>query len=370
MSFSKVIDGLENEKILSEIETVCDHDIIDVLNKEQLNETDFLHLLSPKGSKHIEHMAQNSRIMSLKHFGKAITLYTPLYISNYCVNRCLYCSFNCNNSIKRNKLTLEEIREEAEEVSKTGIKHILLLTGESEIKTPVQYIRDSVQILREYFQSVVLEVYPMKTNEYKELVDAGIDGVTIYQETYDREIYESVHVKGPKRDYLYRLDTPERACDAGVRTINIGALLGLNDWRVEVFKLGLHAKYLSEKFPEMEVGISLPRIKDISSTEKLSYKYYEITDRDFVQIFSALKLFLPHCSINISTRESKSMRENLIPIGVNKMSAGVSTEVGGHKINKNSEKQFKISDESSVKDVIKMIERVGYQSVLKDWMVF
>ncbi|MCM1988176.1 2-iminoacetate synthase ThiH [Oceanirhabdus seepicola] len=369
MSISKVLDELDIEKILREIETVSNDDIIKILNKEQIDEHEFLQLLSQEGANNLEHMAQNSRINSLKHFGKAITLYTPMYISNYCVNRCLYCSFNCNNSIKRNKLTLDEIREEAEEVSKTGIKHILLLTGESEVKTSVEYIKDAVKILREYFQSVVLEVYPMKTHQYKELVDAGIDGVTIYQETYDREIYKNVHIKGPKRDYLYRLDTPERACIAGVRTINIGALLGLDDWRVEIYKVGLHAKYLSEKFPEVEVGISLPRIKEISSTENVPYKYNEITDREFVQIFSALKLFLPHCSINISTRESKSMRENLIPIGVNKMSAGVSTEVGGHKINKNSEKQFKISDESSVEDVIKMIERVGYQPVLKDWML-
>ncbi|WBW95532.1 2-iminoacetate synthase ThiH [Oceanirhabdus sp. W0125-5] len=369
MSFSKVLDRLDDKKILQEIEQVSSNDIINILNKDQINEKEFLQLLSPEGAKYIEEIAQNSRRNSLKHFGKAITLYTPLYISNYCVNRCLYCSFNCNNSIMRNKLTLDEIREEAEEVCKTGIKHVLLLTGESKIHSPVEYIKDSVQILRDYFQSVVLEVYPMDTDEYVQLVGAGIDGVTIYQETYDREIYESVHIKGPKRDYLYRLDTPERACSAGVRTINIGALIGLNDWRIEIFKVGLHAKYISEKFPEVEIGISLPRIKGISSTEKLSYKYYETNDRDFVQILAALKLFLPHCSINISTRESKSMRENLIPIGVNKMSAGVSTEVGGHKVNKSSDKQFEISDESSVEDVIKMIERVGYQPVLKDWML-
>lgn len=351
------------------LNNVSSEEIDKVLLKTNIDKQDFLKLLTYKDLNCLEKCASKSREESIKHFGKAVLLYSPLYIANKCVNRCVYCSFNESNSlIKRVKLTDDEIVEEAKELSSMGIKHVLLLTGEEEKESGFLYVNDSVKILREYFDCVMIEVAPLDESHYARLVDSGVDGVTIYQEVYDREIYRKVHVKGPKADYRYRLDTPERACRANVRSVNLGALIGLGDWRREIFILGMHIRYISEKYPHVEVGISLPRIKGIQTSEELSYELKEINDTQFLQALTALRLLAPHCAINISTRESSEFRKNLIPIGVNKMSAGVSTSVGGYKVNRDDIGQFDISDKSSVQDVKKLIESVGYQSIFKDWM--
>ncbi len=340
-----------------------------ILSKDLIKEEDFLRLLGYRDFASLEKCARRSQEESIKHFGKAILLYSPLYIANKCVNRCLYCSFNESNSlIDRLKLTPSQIHEEAKALSASGIRHVLLLTGEEEKEEGFIYVNEAVRILRQYFDSVMIEVAPLDKSHYESLVESGIDGLTIYQETYDKEIYKKVHIRGPKAYYRYRLDTPERACQADVRALNMGALLGLGDWRLEIFLLGMHVKYLNERYPQVDIGISLPRIKGIKSSEELSYEHKEISDPCFIQALTALRLFLPHASINISTRESSDFREKLIPIGVNKMSAGVSTSVGGYKVNKKSASQFDIADKSSVEDVKELISSLGYQAVFKDWM--
>lgn len=343
---------------------VTDDDILRVINKERLNELDFLTLLSDKAEAYLENMAVRSKQLTLQHFGKVIFLYTPLYLANYCVNQCVYCGFNISSGIRRAKLTMEEVECEAKAIAATGLKHIVILTGESKVHSPVSYIKDCVNILKKYFTSIVIEVYPLEESEYKELIDAGVDGLTIYQEVYDEEMYKAVHLKGPKSNHRYRLDAPERACRASMRGVNIGALLGLEDWRKEAFFTGLHANYLQNKYTDTEISLSFPRLRPCGGEFQ---PVCIINDKNLVQIMTANRLFMPRCGITISTRESASFRDNLLGLGVTKMSAGSITEVGGHNQKGESEGQFEISDPRSVEEMKNMLYSKGYQPVFKDW---
>jgi len=309
-------------------------------------------------------MARRSQQLTFQHFGRVIFLYAPLYLANYCTNQCVYCGFNTRNKIARKKLSLEEVAREAELLAASGLKHILILTGESRIHSPVSYIRDCVKVLRNYFSSITIEIYPLEADEYKELIDAGVDGLTIYQEVYNEETYKNLHLKGPKRDYRYRLDAPERACSASMRSVNIGALLGLDDWRVEAFYGGIHAHYLQDKFLDTEIGLSLPRIRPHAGSFQPKCL---VSDRNLVQIMLAMRLFMPRAGIAISTRERAEFRDNLVGLGVTKMSAGSSTEVGGYGLTEKTEGQFDISDERSVTEIKEMIYGKGFQPVFKDW---
>jgi 2-iminoacetate synthase len=343
---------------------VTNDDVLRVITKERLNELDFLTLLSDKAEAYLENMAVRSKQLTLQHFGKVIFLYTPLYLANYCVNQCVYCGFNISSGIRRAKLTMEEVESEAKAIAATGLKHIVILTGESKVHSPVSYIRDCVNILKKYFTSIVIEVYPLEESEYKELIEAGVDGLTIYQEVYDEEMYKAVHLKGPKSNHRYRLDAPERACRASMRGVNIGALLGLEDWRKEAFFTGLHANYLQNKYTDTEISLSFPRLRPCGGEFQ---PVCIISDKNLVQIMTANRLFMPRCGITISTRESASFRDNLLGLGVTKMYAGSITEVGGHNQKGESEGQFEISDPRSVEEMKIMLYSKGYQPVFKDW---
>jgi 2-iminoacetate synthase len=341
--------------------------ILRIINQDKLSEMDFLTLLSPIASNHLEAMAKKANQLSLQHFGKSILLYTPLYLANYCVNRCRYCSYNVDNAIKRDKLTMEEIEQEAKAIVATGLKHILILTGESRKESPVSYIVEAVKVLKKYFDSITIEIYPLTQAEYEEVISVGVDGLTIYQEAYDEATYDEVHVSGPKKDYMNRLDAPERACLAKMRSVNVGALLGLYNWREEAFATGLHANYLQNKYTEVEVSVSLPRIRP----HKGSFDDLKLVgDKELVQILLALKLFLPYVGITLSTRENQQFRDHLIPLGITKMSAGVSTEVGGHSSQAKGDSQFEISDKRSVDEIKEAILAQGYQPIFKNWMQF
>lgn len=344
---------------------ITDEDILNTINKDKLDEFDFLKLLSPTAEKYLEEMAVKSNKLSLQYFGKSIILYTPMYLANYCANKCSYCSFNVENKIARKKLTLEEVEIEAKNISKTGLKHILILTGESKSKTPVSYIKDCVKVLKKYFDSICIEIYPLEEDEYKDLVSAGVDSLTIYQEVYNEDIYDKVHILGPKKNYKFRLDAPERGCKSKMRSVNIGALLGLFDFRIEAFMSGLHGYYLQSKYLDVEISFSLPRIRPYIGSP---IDIHNVNDKNLVQIMLALKLFMPYAGINISTRESADFRENLIPLGVTKMSAGVCTEVGGHSQSNKSSSQFEISDIRSVSEIAISLEEKGYQPIFKDWV--
>ncbi len=343
---------------------VTDEYILRILDKDRISELEFLALLSDKAGKHLEAMAQKSKRLTLQHFGKVILLYTPIYVANYCVNQCVYCGFNISNDISRKKLTLEEVEKEARIISATGLRHILLLTGESKVHSSVEYIKECVMILKQYFRSISIEVYPLETNEYEELVNAEVDGFTMYQEVYNEDIYKELHLKGPKMNYRFRLDAPERACIAKMRSVNVGALLGLDDWTKEAFYTGLHADYLQNKYADTEISVSIPRMRPHSGEFQPKVN---VDDRSLVQIMLAFRLFMPRVGITVSTRECSQFRDNLIGLGVTKMSAGSSTEVGGHALSSKSEGQFDISDTRSVEEMRELIYSKGYQPVFKDW---
>ncbi len=335
-----------------------------ILAKTELQPQDFMALLAPKDPTSLEDMAQAAHSLTLKHFGRTILLYTPLYLANYCVNHCVYCGFNATNPVPRRVLTLPEVELEAKAIAATGLQHLLILTGESRLHSSVSYIKDCVDILRKYFASISIEIYPLSVEEYEQLIAAGVDGLTIYQEVYHQDTYSLLHPKGPKRDYRYRLEAPERAGQAGIRTINIGPLLGLYEWRSEVFFAGLHAAYLQRMFPDIEVSLSLPRMRPQFGDYR---PQYPVSDRDLVQGILALRLFLPRAGITISTRERAELRDNLIRLGVTKMSAGSSTAIGGHTDSKDGIGQFEISDTRSVDEMRKAVSALGYKPTLKDW---
>ena len=365
MSFYNFVCSLDYNALRDSIMNKNTNDVLRAISKPFLNEDDFAALLSPAAEAVLENIAARAQNESHKHFGKSIVLYTPMYLSNYCVNSCLYCGFNHANNIERRCLSFAEIENEAEVISKAGLRHILLLTGECREKSSVNYISQAVKIVSKFFDSISLEIYPLTEKEYKQVVDAGVDGLTIYQEVYNFDSYKYVHVKGPKSNYRNRIDAPQRACMAGIRSLSIGVLLGLDDWRVETFFCGLHLQYLIRKYPDVEYSVSIPRIRSHAGHFD---RVVDTNNQNIVQIITAYRNFLPFAGINLSTRENEFLRDNLIPLGITRMSAGVSTSVGGHSGDIKSEEQFEISDKRSVESVKKAILSKGYQPILKDWI--
>ncbi|MFA6358083.1 MAG: 2-iminoacetate synthase ThiH [Candidatus Omnitrophota bacterium] len=368
MSFFDVYSQNKDFDLEEFFSTVTSDYIKAACNEGQLSIKQFVSLLSPLAENQLEAMAQRAQAITRKIFGLTIQLYTPMYLSNYCDNSCIYCGFNLNNDIPRRKLSLDEVEKEAQTISSSGLKHILILTGESRIKSPVSYIRDCVKILKKYFTSISIEVYPLTENEYAQLAQEGVDGLAIYQEAYDQQVYAKMHIAGPKTDYQFRLDAPERGARSKMRSVSIGALLGLADWRREVFFLGLHAKYLQDKFPDVEIGIAVPRIRPQVSDFKPAS---QVSDKNIVQIILAFRLFFPHLSITVSTRENPDFRENLLSLGITKMSAGSSTSVGGHAVYSKDERQsgqFEIQDQRTVDQIKTMLVTKGFQPVFKDWL--
>lgn len=359
MSFYNLVEKLNQTDLKT-----THADILQIIEKSNLNERDFLALLSPEAQNYLEEMAQKAHRLTLQNFGKVVHLYTPVYLSDYCQNKCLYCGFNIDNKTKRKKLTLSELEKEAKIIASTGLKNIIILTGEDRIKTPVDYILKCIELLRKYFTSVTVEIYPLTEKEYNLLIKEGIYGLTIYQETYDLKLYKKLHSGGPKSDFKLRLDAPERAGKAGIRQINIGALLGLGNLRKDIFIAALHAKYLQNKYPSSEISVSIPRLRPYEGRYK---NFIKISRKDIVQAVTAIRIFMPQAGINLSTREDAIFRENLLPLGITKMSAGVSTSVGG-RIEKTKSGQFEISDTRSVSQIKKMILKKGYQPVLQDWI--
>ncbi|MFC0558452.1 2-iminoacetate synthase ThiH [Halalkalibacter alkalisediminis] len=365
MSFYHVYKQLKLLDFEGFLNSVTSNDIKRILHKDLINDEDFLMLLSPAAEECLEALAQKAHRVTVQHFGKTIQLFNPIYISDHCVNHCTYCSFSVTNQFKRQKLTMEEVDREAKNLASNGIKHILILTGESKLHSSVSYIKETVEVLKKYFSSISIEINPLDTEEYKQLREAGVDGVTVYQEVYNEDVYRDFHVKGPKRNYRYRLDTPERGCEAGLRSVNIGTLLGLDNWRKEVFFTGMHANYLQNKYIDTEIGLSLPRIRPhLGNFNPRS----EVNDKAFVQSLVALRLLLPRSGITLSTRESAVFRDHLIPLGITRMSAGASTEVGGYSLESQGTNQFQISDERGVRDICDALYKKGYQPIFKDWI--
>lgn len=364
MEFYEIVKSFKDYDFNKFFNSVSEKEIEYILGKERIDEWDFLTLLSPKAEDYLEEMAVKAKDISIRNFGKSVVIYTPMYLSNYCVNKCLYCGYNIENDIRRKKLTLEEVETEAKAIYDMGYRHILVLTGESRHHTPLSYIKDCVKILKKYFSSIGIEIYPLEEEEYSEIIELGVDSLTIYQEVYDEDVYRNVHVAGPKSNYAYRLKGPERACKAKIHSLGIGALLGLNDWRKEAFFTGLHGQYIEKHYPDVELTLSIPRIRPHAGI----FDYVqEVNDKNAVQAMLAYKIFIQRAGINITTREQATFRDHLLPLGVTKMSAGVSTEVGGHLDGEKGEEQFEIADTRSLEDIKQAIISKGYCPVLKDW---
>lgn len=363
MSFFDVVNSYGNFDVDKYCSEVTPYKVQNILSKDYLTELDFLALLSDAADPFLEQLARKASIQTCRYFGRTVKIFTPLYISNICQNKCKYCSFASQHRISRRHLNLDEIREEAEKISQSGIRHILLLTGEAPSIVTFQYIKDAVLLLKNYFSSICIEIYPMSNESYAELVKAGVDSLTIYQETYNLPLYKELHTGGPKADYRFRLETPERGCSQGIRAVTIGALFGLYNWRSEAFFTATHAAYLQKNYPSVEIGVSIPRLRPQAGDFKAEHI---VTDRQYVRILVAMRLFLPFAGITVSTRESKSFRDSILPLGVTKMSAGVSTSVGGHTANA-STSQFEIADSRSLQQFKTDLQNMGYQPVLHDW---
>lgn len=367
MSFHPLIAAYAEALPDARFNDFTEQDVRRAVNRTTATAEDFMALMSPAASPLLEEMAGKASRLTVQHFGRTVSLFTPLYLANYCTNHCVYCGFNCTNRIHRSMLDLEEVDAEGAAIAATGLKNLLILTGDAPAKTGVDYLEACTKVLTNHFPSVSIEVFALTEAEYARLVRAGVDGMTMFQETYDEKLYAVLHPKGPKRDYRFRLDAPERACRAGMRVVNIGALLGLGDWRRDALLTGLHAAYLMHKYPETDIAVSLPRMRPhVGDWEPKTI----VSDRDMVQFLMALRLFLPRVGITISTRENAEFRENILPLGVTRMSAGVSTAVGGHADETRDEEntgQFDISDGRSVDEVCAALREKGYQPVFKDW---
>lgn len=363
-------------------------DVRRVLKKSLLTEADFALLLSPVALEALEPMARRAHDETLRHFGRAKQLFAPLYLGNYCTNRCVYCGFHAGQHIERKALTAKEIEDEAKALAATGLRRVLALTGDAPKRTGAAYIAAGVAVLARHFPSVGIEVQALTEEEYALVAEAGADSMTMFQETYDPELYARLHLAGPKRDFGFRLDAPQRATRAGMRGVTLGALLGLGDWRFDMFMLGMHGRWLQQTYPHLELAFSLPRIRPRSEEEQREdagtdkgrrvFEPTPVTDREFVQAMTALRCFLPHAGITLSTRERAFMRDKLLPLGVTKISAGVCTSVGGYAhpepaatgVEEHKDAvQFVIDDERSVDEVARDLERLGYQPVFADWLL-
>ena len=321
-------------------------------------------LLSPAATPRLEELAQAARAVTLQRFGRAVRLFAPLYVSNACLSSCTYCGFSKGLDVARRTLTVDEVEAEARGLVARGFRHLLLVSGEHRIEVSADYLQACVERLRPLVPSISIETQTWSDDTYTRLVAAGLEGVVHYQETYDRERYAETHVAGWKRDYDRRLSSTERAAEAGVRRLGIGALLGLSaDWRADVLAVAHHAVWLQREYWRTEVTVSLPRIKPSASGFQ---PLVPVSDAEYVQALAALRLAAPEAGIVLSTREAPALRDGLVRIAVTTMSAGSSTEPGGYSTPGQAQEQFAISDERSPAEVAAMLEAAGYEPVWKD----
>jgi len=365
MSFQQQLEHYPQTEIRQKIATTTPEQIERALQQQRLSIDDFSRLLSPNiTDSQLELMAERAHRITKQRFGRIILLYAPLYLSNECFNGCKYCGFSADNHFPRKTLTLSEIEREAKYLRTQGFRHMLLLTGEAPKVAGIDYLENAVKIIKKYCGSVSIEVFPMDTDGYQRMVAAGVDGLTVYQETYDPELYRQLHPYGPKSDYHYRLEAPERAGVAGLRRIGIGSLLGLGDSLSDVFYSGLHALYLARKFWRTQVTLSFPRL---CPAEGGFQPNSIVDDRQLTQFICALRLLIPDAGLVLSTRESAELRNNLLPLGITQMSAGSCTAPGGYGEENHDAEQFSISDQRSPAEVENFLKSHGYEAVWKDW---
>ncbi|MCM1360994.1 MAG: 2-iminoacetate synthase ThiH [Clostridiales bacterium] len=366
-------------KVISEMESYdydsyTAADVRTALSHENCTVEDLKALLSPAAEPFLEKMAERARLETQKHFGNTVYLFTPLYIANHCENYCVYCGFNCYNDIKRMKLDMEQIEHEMQIIADSGMEEILILTGESRSQSGVEYIGEACRLARKYFKMVGVEIYPVNTDEYRYLHECGVDYVTVFQETYDSDRYEQLHLMGHKRVWPYRFDAQERALMAGMRGVAGSALLGLSDFRKDALASALHMYYLQRKYPHAEISLSCPRLRPIVNNEAINP--LDVHERQLCQVLCAYRIFMPFCGITVSSRESETFRNGIVKIAATKVSAGVSTGIGDHEskytgkenVSEGGDEQFEINDGRSFKKMYDDMSGDGLQPVLNDYL--
>jgi thiazole biosynthesis protein thiH len=365
---SQILDEVLRYRDFYDYDKFSSVDVYNALQKPTCEIYDLMALLSPAAGDFIEEMAQKAQAKKRAYFGDNIYIFTPLYIANYCDNHCVYCGFNSKNKIERLKLDESGIRAEMEAIARSGLKEILILTGESENFSDVRYIGEACKIAREYFDVIGVEIYPLNSADYAYLHECGADFVTIFQETYNHEKYEKIHLAGNKRIFPYRFYGQERALKGGMRGVGFGALLGLDDFRKDALSVCLHAYFLQQKYPHAEIALSVPRLRPIINNAKINPR--DVHERELLQVICAYRIFLPFASITISTRENAKFRDNAIKIGANKISAGVSVGIGEHsaKNAKKGDEQFEISDSRDLFQVQEAILNLGLNPILREYI--
>ncbi|MBM3829645.1 MAG: 2-iminoacetate synthase ThiH [Verrucomicrobia bacterium] len=394
MSFVAEFDTLPSDALEGLAHAASPAKVQTALGRTRPTLEDFAALISPAAAESLELLCARSQSLTQQRFGKVIRLFAPLYLSNECINNCAYCGFSRDNPILRVTLAIEEVQREAQALLKQGFRNLLLVAGEHPKFVSGDYLAACVRALHEQWPSLSLEIGPMETAEYRPIVAAGAEGLVVYQETYDRAVYEQMHTAGPKRNFDWRLETAERAYTAGFRRLGIGALYGLADWRREAISVAAHALYLLRHCWKAQVTISLPRLRPCAGEfEPLT----TMSDRELVQLVAAFRLLLPDVGLVLSTRESARLRDGLFPLGITLASAGSHTEPGGytgagreniHRTERgriveltsgasewsttagrstNATGQFEIADERSPEEIAALIRRLGYEPVWKDW---
>ena len=359
----KVIEAMNNY----DYDSFKPTDVTNALRKEILSPADFAALLSPAAEPYLEKIAARAKEETRKHFGNSVMMFTPLYIANYCENHCIYCGFNCMNKIHRAKLSPEEIDHEMKLIAETGLEEVLILTGESRKMSDVKYIGEACKIASKYFRVIGLEIYPLNVDEYRYLQECGADYVTVFQETYDSDKYETLHLAGHKRIFPYRFNAQERAIMGGMRGVGFAALLGLSDFRKDAFATGMHAYLLQKKYPHAEIAFSCPRLRPTINHDEINPK--DVHERQLFQVMCAYRIFMPFASMTISTRERAGFRDHVIGVAATKISAGVCTGIGGHSgEEEKGDAQFIISDPRTVDEVRDAIIAMGCQPVFNDYV--
>lgn len=325
---------------------------------------DFMALVSPAADNFLEQMAQKSHWLTQKRFGNTMQLYIPLYLSNACTNGCVYCGFNQHNKITRKTLTPREIEEEAAAIKQMGFDHLLLVTGEHPREAGFDYLKAAMQQLQQHFAHLSVEVQPMNTDEYKALALEGLNTVYIYQETYNKNRYSIYHPRGKKADFRYRLETPDRLGKADVHKIGLGALLGLEDWRIETVFMALHLRYLQKHYWKTRYSVAFPRLRPHAGSFQ---PQHPVNDRQLVQLITAWRLFDENIELSLTTREAPYFRDHACQLGITSMSAGSRTEPGGYAHPNKELPQFDVSDARSPETLAGKLQSLGYEAVWKDW---
>lgn len=370
---SDVMDKVMTEMHSYDPDRYTAEDVRRALYAETCTVEDFKALLSPAAAPFLEEMAERAKMETSKHFGNTVYIFTPLYIANYCENYCIYCGFNCYNDINRKKLSYEEIEHEMKIIADSGIEEILMLTGESRAASPVEYIGEACKLARKYFRNIGLEIYPVNSDEYRYLHDCGADYITVFQETYDTDKYETLHLLGHKRVWPYRFEAQERALMGGMRGVGFSALLGLSNFRKDALATALHVYFLQRKYPHAEYSLSCPRLRPIINNDRINP--LDVHEKELCQILCAYRIFLPYVGITVSSRESKQFRDGIVKIAATKVSAGVSTGIGDHEAkytgqeeDNTGDEQFEIADGRSFDEMYSDIAGEGLQPVLNDYV--